>query len=161
MPSAHHLLNKWRTPSLAREPKCFSINICKLSMSKDPVGGNSLRACSTSDMVISSAKRSSLCSLWIELSEFSLFTYSYDRRQTFEWKDVYLRKTFGIRRQFLTPCMQVDPRKCGPDHNYQCSFYITCCRSSRSLNFFCNQILVINFASNLELPGQAKFWSVL
>ena len=52
---------------MARGPKCFSIDICKLSMSKDPVGGSTLRAGSSSDMVISSSRRSRLMFIIIRI----------------------------------------------------------------------------------------------
>ena len=57
MISAQYMLNKLRTVSLAREPEYFSINISKMSISKDPVGGSSLRACFKSEMVILSSKK--------------------------------------------------------------------------------------------------------
>ena len=97
-------------------------------MSKDPVGGSSMRACSSSDMVhFQNGHHYVHCN-----SNGVSFRFSHihdDLRQTFEWKDVYLRKKlFGIRRQSLTPCMQVDPRMCGWDQYYQCSFDIAVIR---------------------------------
>ena len=57
-------------------------------MSKDPESGSSLRACSSSDMVVSPSKMSSICSLKFEKTDFFKKIIHDDFRQIFDWKDV-------------------------------------------------------------------------